>query len=136
MKSIVKKLLAVAAFASASVCSAQIASTLVWNNQVAYTTGNSPAVSVTSTDKTYSVYVKTGGAVAQDSYTVALQASPDGGVTWATVSPANIYVSKNNPTGVTYQMNVDVKATKLRLQLWGAASNAVFPVTLSAWIVN
>jgi len=136
MKSITKKLLAVAAFAAASACSAQIASTQVWNNQVSYTTGYSPAASITSTDPTYGVYVKTGGTAPQESYYVYLQGSPDGGTTWTTLSTSKIYIAKTDPIGTVYQMNVDGKATKLRLQTWPASSNSAFPVTLSAWIVN
>jgi len=136
MKSIIQKLSVVAAFAVTSVCSAQITSTQVWASQVVYTTGNSPVALITSADKTYTVYVKTGGSAPQESYDVVLQTSPDNGVSWSTVSPNKIYIPKTDPIGTTYQMNVDAKATKLRLQIWSATSNAVFPVTLSAWIVN
>lgn len=136
MKSIVQKLLAIAALTSATVCSAQITSSQVWANQVAYTTGNSAAASITSSDKTYTVYVKTGGSAPQDSYYVYLQTSPDNGVTWSTVPGKSIYIAKTDQIGVAYQMSVDVKASKLRLQIWGATNNGVFPVTLSGWIVN
>jgi hypothetical protein len=136
VKSIIQKLLAIAAVTFASVCSAQITSTQVWANQVAYTTGVSPVALISSADKTYTIYVKTGGSVPQEAYNVSLQTSPDNGVSWSLVMAKQIYIPKTDPIGTTYQMTVDVKATKLRLQLWSAQSNAVFPVTLSAWIVN
>lgn len=135
MKFVIKNLFAAMMLAAPMASFAQIVSYQVLNNQVLYTASTTTSASITSSDKSLTVYVKTGGAVPQDSYNVYLQTSPDNGVTWSTVPSNKIFIARSDTIGSAYQMNVDVKATKMRLQVGGANSNAVFPVTLSAWIV-
>ena len=125
--------LLLAGFVLASSCFAQTTANLVWNNGQIYNGATSLVAPISSAEPTYTVYFKTTSAAAQD-YIVRVQTSPDG-VNWSLVPDHQIYVSRGDGAGLTYQVTFQAKTVKIRLIVM-PANSATFSATASAWIVN